>query len=218
MGDGASKHYHHSMNPYLLVSDSKIGDSIEKSLYNSPQAHAVSFFLGMCFGYISALHNDRVFKLLNLKRVFCGTILVLSTNLHSYYVYSWYAHESRSRLISTILFFTAQLVYVIHILWLILIYQHGFGGWMNQILSCRLFILLGKSSYMAYLNQFVVITVSWDFCYKLKYVSDPSVSVIVIIGNLIVVNISAFVLHIVYEMPWLRVQKLLLPFINKNYG
>lgn len=208
------RHYQLSLPPNILSTIPMTGamwTTMFLDFFWTPYAHAVPFFFGFYIGYLIALKKDLVLRRLNTRIAMFGWIISVSAIvLQGYSTYWWISGAvSYSKLVSTIFFTVCPIIWAGSYCWIILACHHGYGGFMNRFLSADTFVILGKSSYMIYLSHFHVLFV---FFGQQNLLLEPSVINLsyIIVCNILVSTVYGIVLCIIYEIPWLKMQRRLM--------
>ncbi|XP_046631169.1 nose resistant to fluoxetine protein 6-like isoform X3 [Daphnia pulicaria] len=94
--------------------------------------------------------------------------------------------------------------------WIIFACTHGYGGFINNFLSCKLFIPFSRLSYAVYLIHFNFIKAYASHLRKPFYFTEY-VYATTYLGILVIAFVLAFVVSVVVEMPFLNLDKLLFP-------
>lgn len=181
----------------------------------TPQAHAFPFFLGFYIGYLMAQRKTIFIAWLTTKRsLICWTLAICLLFTVSYGTYFWVIGRWQyKRLVATIFYSTCPIIWSSCLTWIIVACHFGYGGWINRMLSCKLFIILGKASYIVYLSHFLVL---FTFFGSQNLLLEPTQLVMfyVILGNICLSMVFGSLLCIVFEMPWLKTQKRLMKYVH----
>lgn len=210
-------HYNMSFPPNVFSTIPQVGAMWTEFTLNffwTPYAHVFPFLLGFYIGYLMALKKKLILNQLNYRRSLIGWTLAVSLLIgQSYGTYWWITGRADySRLVSTIYNAVCPLIWSSSLCWIIIACQHGYGGFVNQILSCKFFLVIGKASYLVYLSHFMVLFVYYG---NLSLLLEPSpvVMIYIIIGNIFVSTLLGMFLSIVYEIPWLKTHRRLMKYI-----
>lgn len=214
----AIRHYRDQLPPNLLSTIPQTGAMWSKmtlEFFWTPQAHTFPFFLGFYIGYLMVRREKFLNAWLNTKRsIVCWIITTCLLVMVSYGTYFWVVGKwNYPRLVSTIFYIICPIIWATCLSWIIVACHFGFGGWINQMLSCKLFIILGKASYIVYLSHFLVL---FTFFGSQNLLLEPTQLVMfyVIFGNICLSMLFGSILCIVFEMPWLKTQKRLMRYVR----
>lgn len=218
------KHYSMNLPPNLLSTIPQTGlmwSRMTLEFFFMPYAHAFPFFFGFYLGYLMALHKDQPtpasigrFKI-TPKRTFAGWCLVIGLlTLVSYSTYFWVIGKLRyTRLISTAFYFACPIIWSLSLSYIILACQYKRGSFVNELLSCKLFLVLSKASYLVYLSHFLIL---FTFFGSQNLLLEPTIIMMlyIIAGNIVLSMVFGSLLCIVFEMPWLKTQKRLVSYLR----
>lgn len=214
----AIKHYQLGLPPNLLSTIPQTGAMWSKmtlEFFWTPYAHAFPYFLGFYIGYLMAQRNSKLTSWFTINRVIYGwltaTFLLITL---SYSTYFWVVGKWQyTRIESTIFHIVGPIIWSTCLGWIILACHYGYGSWLNQVLSCKLFIILGKASYIVYLSHFLVL---FTFFGSQNLLLEPTQLVMfyVILGNICLSMLLGSVLCVVFEMPWLKTQRRLMKLVH----
>lgn len=212
------RHYEFKLPPNLLSTIPQTGamwSQMTLEFFWTPQAHTVPFFLGFYIGYLMVKKETILTNWLTTKRsIFCWALTSCLLVMISYGTYFWVIGKwNYPRLISTIFYLIGPIIWATCLSWTIVACHFGFGGWINQMLSCKLFIILGKASYIVYLSHFLVL---FTFFGSQNLLLEPTQLVMfyVIFGNICLSMLFGSILCITFEMPWLKTQKRLMKYVR----
>lgn len=217
VGWQAIKHYQMILPPNVMSTIPQTGamwTEMTLSFFWKPYAHSVPFFFGFYIGYLMALKRKLIVRQLDAQRALIGWLLssVLFVG-QSYSTYWWVRGEfDYPRLLSTLFQVVCPIIWAGTLCWTILACQHGFGGFINEFLSARVFIILGKASYMVYLSHFQVLFIYFG---NQSLLMEPSELVMfyMILGNIFLSTIYGIILCVIFELPWLKFQKKLMKYV-----
>lgn len=214
----ATKHYKLGLPPNLLSTIPQTGAMWSKmtlEFFWTPYAHAFPYFLGFYIGYLMAQRHSKLASWFNINRVIFGWLMTTTLLITlSYSTYFWVIGKWQyTRIESTIFCLIGPIIWSVCLGWIILACQYGYGGWINHILSCKLFIVLGKASYIVYLSHFLVL---FTFFGSQNLLLEPTqlVMVYVILGNICLSMLLGSFLCVVFEMPWLKTQRRLMKYVH----
>jgi peptidoglycan/LPS O-acetylase OafA/YrhL len=214
----ASRHYQMGLPPNLLSTIPQTGAMWAQMTLNyfwTPSAHLFPFVFGFQLGFLLARHKQAISSWFTKKRALAGWLVSMtlfacvSFGTHFWVIGRWrYTSE-----ISTIWALGAQIVWSICVAWTIVACQFGFGGFINRMLSCKLFIVLGKASYLVYLSHFLVLL---TFFGSQNLLLEPTriMIIYIILGNICLSMAFGSFLCVAFEMPWLKLQKRIMRLIE----
>jgi len=213
----AMRHYELELAPNIFSTIPQVGamwSEMTLDFFWTPYAHAVPYFLGFYIGYLMALKMKLITKFMSPRRALLGwLVVVVSISVQSFSTYWWVIGEaSYSRLASTIFYTVCPFVWAGSLGWIIVACHSGYGGFVNSFLSCKVFVILGKASYLIYLSHFQILFVFFGLQYLLL---EPTVIIMlyIILGNIVLSTIYGIILCIAFELPWLKVNRRLMKYI-----
>lgn len=207
----ASRHYKLKLPPNMLSTIPQTGAMWSEMTLNffwKPEAHLFPFLFGFLLGYSMAQRRSQINKWLSPRRALTGWLLTIGAFvLISYGTYFWVIGKwSYSNELATCYCLITQIVWSIALGWIIIACQFNYGGFINRLLSCKLFIILGKASYIVYLSHFLIL---FSFFGSQNLLLEPTqvMMLYVILGNVCLSMLFGSLLCIVFEMPWLKMQR-----------
>lgn len=216
----AERHFALALPPNLLSTIPQTGAMWTKmtlGFFWTPHAHALPFFLGLYLGYLMAQQGRALAawfgdgSAAGARRRRTGWALAGSAlALQSYSTYFWVTGEwSYSRVGATLFQLCAPAVWSASLAWIILACHYKAGGPLNALLSARVFLVLGKASYLVYLSHFLVL---FTFFGSQNLLLEPTQLMMfyVIVGNVCLSMLLGSLLCIGFELPWLKTQRRLI--------
>lgn len=207
----AKRHYQLGLPPNLLSTIPQTGamwSQMTLEFFWTPHAHALPYFFGFYLGYLMARDSSKLAAWFSAKRARLGWSLALvSLALQSYSTYFWVIGRWRyTPLQSTVFHLISAAVWSLCLAWIIVACHFGHGGLINRLLSCKLFAVLGKASYVVYLSHFLVL---FTFFGGQNLLLEPTrlTMLYVIVGNVFFAMLLGSLLSAVYETPWLKTQR-----------
>lgn len=207
----ASRHYRLGLPPNLLSTIPQTGamwSQMTLEFFWTPYAHALPYFFGFYLGYLMARDHSILAAWFNARRALLGwSLTLISLAVQSYSTYFWVVGKWRySALESTAFHLVAAAVWTICLAWIVLACHFGYGGPINRLLSCKLFAVLGKASYVVYLSHFLVL---FTFFGSQNLLLEPTrlTMLYIIVGNVFFAMLLGSLLSAVYEAPWLKMQR-----------
>lgn len=211
------RHYSLRLPPNVLSTIPQTGamwTTMTLDFFWTPYTHSVPFFFGFYIGYLMALKQKLIMKNLNTRRALIGWILSVSLLLgQSYSTYWWVTGKAGySALLSTMYYGACSIIWAGSLCWIIIACHHGYGGFVNRVLSWKLFIVLGKASYLVYLSHFQVLFV---FFGNQNILVEPTTIVMLymIFGNIFVSTLWGVFLCSIFELPWLKAHRRLMKYV-----
>lgn len=213
----ANLHYASALPPNFLSSIPQTGAMWSQMTLNyfwTPCAHAVPFFAGFYLGYLLSTKSKSLSALLNRRTALIGwTISTLVFVSVSYSTFWWVIGEaSYGRLGSTVFHITCPIVWVACLSWAVSACYLGYGGFIDQFLSAKVFVVLSKASYMVYLSHFLILFLFYGN-QNLLLEPSPLVMFYVVIGNTLLSTLLGIFLCVVYEIPWLKLHRKLMKYV-----
>lgn len=212
------RHYELELPPNLLSTIPQAGAMWTKMTIHffwSPLAHAFPFFWGFYVGFEMARRGAAIAGWLSPRRACAGWLLVIVLlGAQSYSTYFWVVGRWRySRLESAAFYALSSLNWSLGVSWIIVACKHGYGAWINGLLSSTLFIVLSRTSYLVYLSHFLVLFLFFGSQNVLLEPSHLMMSYI-IVGNICVSMLFGSILCVLFEMPWLNVHRRLMRLVR----
>lgn len=210
-------HYNMGLPPNVFSTIPQTGamwTEMTLKFFWTPWTHVIPFFFGFYLGYLMALKKKLIVKNLNTRRSLIGWILSISLLVgQSYATYWWITGRADySKLVSTTYYTICAFIWSASLCWIIVACQYGYGGVVNRVLSWKVFIILGKASYLVYLSHFMILFVYYAN-QSLLLEPTPIVMIYIIIGNILFSTLLGIVLCIVYELPWLKTHRRLMKYV-----
>lgn len=219
----STRHYQLRLPPNLLSTIPQTGamwTEMTLKIFWTPYAHAFPYFMGFYVGHLisssggggsSASGSSSAHaKWFTRRRALVGWLMCACALVcTSYSTYFWVIGQWRyTRLQSTLFYVCAPLVWSACIAWTIIACHSGYGGCLNRLLSCALFRVLGRASYLVYLSHFLVL---FTFFGSQNLLLEPTqlMMTYIILGNICLSMLLGSALCVVYEMPWLKAQRAL---------
>lgn len=201
-------HYELELPPNLLATIPQIGkmwtDCVIKFFW-SPYVHAYPFFLGFYIGYLLDQKTHFLKTLINQRKASIGMVIATSCMLiTSLSTHSWVVGEATwSRIGATLYYTITPIIWSTSLCWIIVTCHLGRNKTLNRFLSCNMFIIIGRSSYIIYLSHFIVIAAHFG---SQSLLIEPTMQVMgyIIIGNICLSTIFGAILVILFERPWLK--------------
>lgn len=178
----------------------------------TPIAHSMPFLLGLLSGYLLAREQELLLSYLSWPRalvIWSCVIALFVLQLFSTYFWIIGQWSYKPALMATTYNVSSTLLWSATLIWIILACKLNFGGPINAILSCKLFSVLSKASYLVYLSHFLVL---FTFFGSQNLLLEPSqlIMTYVIMGNICISMLFGSFLCVTLEMPWLKLHKRLM--------
>lgn len=217
VGYQSYRHYTLGLPPNVFSTIPQTGamwTTMTLDFFWTPYTHSIPFFFGFYIGYLMALKKKLIMKWLNTRRALIGWIVSVFLLVgQSFSTYWWVTGKaSYSRLVSTIFFGFCSFIWAGSICWIIIACQHGYGGFVNRVLSWKVFIVLGKASYLVYLSHFQILFLYYGN--QGVFLEPSNINMLyIVIGNITLSTIYGIFLCAVYELPWLKVHRRLMKYV-----
>lgn len=212
------RHYELDLPPNLLSTIPQAGAMWTKMTINffwSPVAHAFPFFWGFYVGFEMARRGPTLANWFNVRRATIGWLIVVSLLLtQSYSTYFWVLGKwNYGRFVSASFYSLSSINWSLGVSWIIVACKYGHGFWINELLSCKLFLVLSRTSYLVYLSHFIVLFL---FFGSQNVLLEPTHSMMsyIIVGNICVSMLFGSILCVLFEMPWLNIHKRLMRLVR----
>jgi peptidoglycan/LPS O-acetylase OafA/YrhL len=109
-----------------------------------------------------------------------------------------------------IFFASTKLTWSLSIAWAIFACHYGYGGPLNSFLSIKAFLPLTRLTYCAYLIHPAIMQY-FNYSQQALFHATFLTLIYIAIGHIIVTLVLAFVFTLLFEMPFLAVEKLVYP-------
>lgn len=217
MLSGSAIHYANGMAIQYLPSIPQrfeVAAEQTKLFFHRPYPHAASYFIGIALGYVLA--NKTIKKLSRLQLVQGWTVCAFGLVLSLWGSYFWNLGAPYSQLQATIYYNLCQVLWPTSIAWIILACSLGHGGPIKAILSARLFVPLGRVTYMTYLSHALII---YYHSARMNITIEPSMLLFtyLFIANTSLALALGILLTVVYESPILNLQKQLFTYLTDKF-
>ncbi|XP_054713744.1 nose resistant to fluoxetine protein 6-like [Uloborus diversus] len=169
--------------------------------------HLSTYCVGMTVGYVIAtrkkIHIPLVVNILGWLVSSVAALTVL------YGVYEWNQGNVPSLVVSTLYTCTNKFVWSLALGWVTVVCMTGNGGIVTRILSWQAFVPLSRLTYMAYLVHPII-----QFMYvgstRVLIRADHRTFVFMYLGYVLTGFMSAFVLSLLFESPFMALEKVFL--------
>lgn len=177
-----------------------------------------TYLIGILLGWI--LHNTKNRKVsMNKCQAVTGWMIAALFALAVIYGMTPYLDETTAPVINPFVRVSYGALHhsawAIAIGWIIFACTHGYGGFINQFLSWKLFLPISRLSYAAYLIHYNIIKAYASHLRKPFYFTE-CVYATTYFGILVITFAIAFVLSVVVEMPFLNLDKFFFPIKSKT--
>ena len=211
------RHYEKALPPNVFSTIPQTGamwTTMTLEFFWTPYTHVVPFFFGFYTGYLMSLKRKLILRELNTRRALIGwSLSLILLSLQGYSTYWWVTGQANySRSVSTIFYTACAIVWSSSICWIIIACHHGYGGFIDRLLSARVFIILGKASYMVYLSHFQIMFLFYGN-QNILIEPAPLTMLYIILGNILLSTLYGITLCIVYELPWLKFHRRLMKYV-----
>lgn len=172
----------------------------------NPISHVIPYLIGFYPGFIWATDRTKISSWLSRKWALFGWLLIIAMKILESFLIFYGIYGGLSPDNVEIIEHSERLIVSLTTIWTILVCVAGYGGWINQLLSCKLFIVLARISFNIYLTHLVVVTAMAGLTETIHWQRQPLLSVLVI-GTIFVSTTMATLICIVFEQPWLQLHK-----------
>nr|CAD7198583.1 unnamed protein product [Timema douglasi] len=200
-------------NKYVGLASSLIsdGDAINftKYVYYPTHQRMSPYFLGLGLGYaLHCLRNQNI----NIKKSICILGWVTSLLIQAAVIFGAYrliqADYKYNVVEATLYGGLHRFAWALSVAWLVFACAKGYGGFINTLLSARMFRPLSRISYAMYLTHIAVMFMSSARLRTPKYM-DEYYMMHEFLGDIIITIVVSMVLHVCFELPFLTITKLL---------
>ncbi|ESP03047.1 hypothetical protein LOTGIDRAFT_157007 [Lottia gigantea] len=197
----------HNGNPTL---ETQHGAQFFKEVYIKPYARIGVYAIGLLLGYIINRTKGKQ-HISGVVVLFVGTLVAGTAGLLvNYLTYDQFigdhTHwESESNIAFQTLF---RPVWALALFWLVFVCVHGYGGFVNTILSWGAWIPLSRLTYAAYLIHLIVLTVflgnmrGYGYLTRFYIMNNY-------IGIFAITYAASFIISVVVEAPFLALEKVM---------
>lgn len=196
-----------------VYADSRERLSDWAEVYYKPYPHAGSYCIGIVTGYLFIKKSRLIFKKWML--ILGWLVVCVASAVILFSARNWNLGYKSSPWISALYASTSRTVWSICVAWVIIVCEYGYGGIVNSILSCKLFVPFSRVCYSAYLIHPLI---QWIYNAQLHERIYPSHYnwTYMVIGHSVISFASAIVLSLMAESPFLSLQKLIFGKTNKT--
>ncbi|XP_076315348.1 O-acyltransferase like protein-like isoform X1 [Tachypleus tridentatus] len=184
-------------------------------IYFKPYTHLGAYCVGAMVGCLLA--KKQQIALSPFQQVLGWILSMAGLMLVLYGTYDWNRGQETSR--AAVVFYAAthRTVWAVAIAWLTVTCVYGYGGLLNTFLSLKIFVVLDRVTYAAYLIHPLFQQV-YHSRLRVHLSGDQYVGIYGYLGNLMVVYPSAFLFTLFFESPFLSLEKLLLTRFTERKG
>ncbi|KAL5016720.1 hypothetical protein ScPMuIL_006309 [Solemya velum] len=176
-------------------------------LYDKPYARMATYITGMILGYIFYATDFKVRVPKVVAAVGWGVALLIALSV-VYGTYGYvHSHTTMSHLVSIAYISLGRIAWSVAVGWVVFACATGHGGPVNNFLSWRIWIVLGRLSYCMYLVHPLVIT-TYLINQNSIHFTDFSF-VYMYAGFVLITMVCALVLSLAVEAPMLSLEKIL---------
>lgn len=179
----------------------------------NPISHVHSYLIGFFVGYCWTTDRAGISSLLSGKRALFGWLQFIALLILESYLNFYGRYDGLSRGTVALMEHIERLILPLLTIWTIIACASGHGGWINKLLSCKLFIVLGRISFIIYLTHFLVVNASAGLTEPAHWQRQPMLSFLVI-GTMIVSIMVATTVCILFEQPWLQMHKQIMKYLR----
>ncbi|XP_060603088.1 nose resistant to fluoxetine protein 6-like [Ruditapes philippinarum] len=201
-----TSHYYFPMNIIGVGGDPGNTGKFFDTIYTKPYCRIGPYIVGMIFGYIMYKTDckKRISRFQNLLGWLVATACCLSTlygnfdSIRGTHIPSKEENALHNALSSS--------VWGLGVGWVVYACATGYGGIINSFLSWKLFIPLSRLTYISYLIHPVIMEIYYMSKRDPIYITDFD-AVYFFFGHLIMANGAAFVLSLLFESPFMGLEK-----------
>ncbi|CAG7722835.1 unnamed protein product [Allacma fusca] len=185
--------------------------------YNKPWVRFDVYIVGIALGYIFYLKGKQPAMFRNISKIIILIGWILSTIFAlgsvygvMYYYFPENIDETFNSAHSAAYAGLHRFVWALSISWIIFACVNGYGGWVNKILSLKIFIPLGRLTYTLYLVQGIVLNTHYSMKLHPSHFSRYFL-VTEYLGLLLLTGFVAYVVYMTIEVPFMLLAKMFLP-------
>ncbi|XP_023236523.1 nose resistant to fluoxetine protein 6-like [Centruroides sculpturatus] len=177
-----------NQNPYLDL------------IYIKPYSHLPVYIIGMGVGFFICKYPKP-----NLKMTYQVIAWIVAIFCNIAVIYSYRKYNSRP----TIILYSSihRSVWSIGLAWVTYSCSTGHSGFINKFLSWKAFAVCGQLTYWSYLIHFFFLLAKSAYVRDNFYFNHYNM-VYTVLGHIVLSFITAFILHIMVEMPFTRWEKI----------
>lgn len=201
--------YHYPPVPYIGdVIPQEVSNEFSSNVYIKPYCRMGPYLIGMLFGYFLSVNPGGL--VLSKKFLVLGWVVAIAVNLTILYS-TWPAYLGYlpSNVEASLYGSLARTVWAIGLSWLTFACISGYGGFVNTILSWRALVPLSRLTYCAYLIHPVVMAIFYG-SREISFDFSPFLLFYFVLGNLVITYLLAFVLSVLFESPFISLEKIFL--------
>lgn len=179
-----------------------------------PSAHGIPYFLGFYVGFVLAKYQSGISIWLTKRRCFFGWISFFCLMLiHSYGIHYWTSGgEDLGPFQRSSLYALKQIIWSLCIIWTVVSCRQGPQTWINELLSCDLFAIVSRASYVIYLSHHLIVDLSLGNLEMADWQTQPLI-LYILISIVFGTIVFSILFSIVYEFAWLKLHKKLMKLI-----
>ncbi|XP_067137074.1 nose resistant to fluoxetine protein 6-like [Centruroides vittatus] len=180
-----------------------------------PYTHFASYCIGMAAGYLLVTHNKLTIK--TICQILGWTVSIILSVTIIYGTLMWNSGYMPSLPITLLYAATCRPIWTLCIAWVTIICITGHGGIINEILSWKCFVPLSRLCYLAYLLHPLMMYLYVSYARSPIHFSQY-VMVYMFLGHLCVTFGLAFVYTLIFEAPFVRMEKLFIQKFADKWG
>lgn len=202
--------YVKNIPPALIINDvnPQKWSAFLTEFYYKPYPHIGPYIIGMLSAYYFAMTPDiKIPQRIQWIGWFCATVFTTSA---LYGTFEW--NGGRDPTILETIFYASfhRIGWALSMAWIVICCGTGHAGVVNHILSWKVWIPLGRLTYMAYLVHFIVL-ITFVASFRNSLAPVHSVGVWLFFGHLMVTYGVGFAGAMLIESPLMALEKLILP-------
>ncbi|XP_023240696.1 nose resistant to fluoxetine protein 6-like [Centruroides sculpturatus] len=180
-----------------------------------PYTHFASYCIGMAAGYLLVTHNKLTIK--TICQILGWAVSIILSVTIVYGTLMWNSGYMPSLPITLLYAATCRPIWTLCIAWVTIICITGHGGIINEILSWKCFVPLSRLCYLAYLLHPLMMYLYVSYARSPIHFSQY-VMVYMFLGHLCVTFGLAFVYTLIFEAPFVRLEKLFIQKFADKWG
>ncbi|XP_013785865.1 nose resistant to fluoxetine protein 6-like [Limulus polyphemus] len=197
-----------NFHPSIVLFDRKTFIEMGGYIHMQPYTHLGPYCIGLATGYLLLKHRN--IKLKPLVVALGWIITTVSCSAVIFGAYDWHNGIKPNIVVGIIYASVHRTVFTLGLAWITCACVYGYGGPVNALLSWEPFIVLGRLTYTSYLIHPLVIYVRSGTVREGQFFSHFE-QVCRFLIYLVLSMCLASVLHLIFEVPFMKLERFLLP-------
>ncbi|XP_041473104.1 uncharacterized protein LOC121422249 isoform X2 [Lytechinus variegatus] len=198
----------------MLDLNSNAGE-FQQTIYVKPYCRIPPYLVGMAVGYLLHMNRDKRISMHPIMAVL-GWIAASAIGMACVYgFYPSYHGNELSTADSAAYMALSKFAWAVSVAWVVIACHHGYGGWVNSLLSWRFWIPLSRLSYSNYLLHPIILTII-TFNFRSTYFYSNIMFAFGVSGIILLSYGAALFLWLVVETPFSNLAKSLMGSSKKN--